>query len=904
MPPADDRLPPFLPAAERTPIPGDALPPFAPVDHDPFNVGASDALPGATAPLARAQSFVDFWKDWGEKFGAAFKQGFQGAGQAGLQSFEEALAQQYRPPGAVGVNDAGEWTDAQGMPLAATRRPTILPLTRSAQTGEAELAMPSILDVANTLGSPARAAAGTVTLGAGLTLPPKAAAKPAPVFYSAVENAVESLPLKSGTPEQWLGTIQNAKGVKKEELDWLGIGDWLKEQKGPVTKDQVADFVRQNKVELKEVDRRGSNFDPDNITNAEVREYHDISENTWEMLRPHEEAQLRAEYIRDLSGGSEPTRYAEYQMPGGFNYRELLLTLPTEKGGVPTVSEYNGRYYLNWPNGDPVVSNTTNTPVNYYSQGDAQRAARSYGRHNQGGFVSEHWDEPNVLAHVRVNERQLPRARTAEEVAAADAHAAAKPELDRLHAEQTRVAKEIQRESGPYQEMRDAAIRENLRTGKITMAEARRQLETYEPNPAIKPLQDEMRSLRAQEDAIRAKLPPEPKPAQDRTLFIEEIQSDWHQKGRKHGYRGDIARLDAEYRSALEAANQYAVGTPEYEAGYRHASQLAERLTAAKSGGVPDAPLKKTWHEMALKRMIREASEKGYDQIAWTPGEVQAARYDLSKQVDSIDVIPGEKPNTFMVTAKPRGSRQMVDVGNGDIPADKLADYVGKDLADKIVKDFKQISLENSYRSYTGDNLKVGGEGMVGFYDKILVDAANKIAKPFGSKVEKGNAPSGDKWDFAQHFDLRPAGSRWKLFDKKTGKQVGPDSGFGNGSAAEKWLNENGYAPKQEVHVLKITPAMREAAIGKGFPLFAKAKPPTGAGGRERDQEPVQLMPVDFDPFTAGAPSSGVLPEGAKPKRTWADSPVAGIGRLLAQRGGFAGVRLEPVDHDPFTGAR
>jgi non-ribosomal peptide synthetase component E (peptide arylation enzyme) len=51
----------------------------------------------------------------------------------------------------------------------------------------------------------------------------------------------------------------------------------------------------------------------------------------------------------------------------------------------------------------------------------------------------------------------------------------------------------------------------------------------------------------------------------------------------------------------------------------------------------PDAPFKSTWHELALKRILRYAAEKGYDRIAWTTGEQQAARYDLSKHVDQVN---------------------------------------------------------------------------------------------------------------------------------------------------------------------------------------------------------------------------------------------------------------------------
>ena len=77
-------------------------------------------------------------------------------------------------------------------------------------------------------------------------------------------------------------------------------------------------------------------------------------------------------------------------------------------------------------------------------------------------------------------------------------------------------------------------------------------------------------------------------------------------------------------------------------------------------GRLPDAPWKKDWHELALRRMLRYAAENGYDKIAWTTGEQQAERYDLSKQGDSIDYeyIGGRTLCTYVRMAK----RRMVHV--------------------------------------------------------------------------------------------------------------------------------------------------------------------------------------------------------------------------------------------------
>lgn len=45
----------------------------------------------------------------------------------------------------------------------------------------------------------------------------------APMFYSAVEHAVNNIKQAKAPAEQWLATIQNSKGVKPEELDWTGL---------------------------------------------------------------------------------------------------------------------------------------------------------------------------------------------------------------------------------------------------------------------------------------------------------------------------------------------------------------------------------------------------------------------------------------------------------------------------------------------------------------------------------------------------------------------------------------------------------------------------------------------------------------------------------------------------------
>ena len=57
-----------------------------------------------------------------------------------------------------------------------------------------------------------------------------------PTFYSAVERAVTNAKQAKASPEQWIAMLKNMPGVKAEEMKWLGLEDWLREQKGSVTR--------------------------------------------------------------------------------------------------------------------------------------------------------------------------------------------------------------------------------------------------------------------------------------------------------------------------------------------------------------------------------------------------------------------------------------------------------------------------------------------------------------------------------------------------------------------------------------------------------------------------------------------------------------------------------------------
>ena len=65
---------------------------------------------------------------------------------------------------------------------------------------------------------------------------------------------------------------------------------------------------------------------------------------------------------------------------------------------------------------------------------------------------------------------------------------------------------------------------------------------------------------------------------------------------------------------------------------------------------------------------------------------------------------------------------------------------VGKDIAKKMI-DGEGVDGELGGKRLQGNDLKVGGSGMIAFYDQIVPKAAKKLGKPFGADVETVEIP-------------------------------------------------------------------------------------------------------------------------------------------------------------------
>lgn len=605
-------------------------------------------------------------------------------------------------------------------------------------------------------------------------------------FYSKLQQTIEQKMGNSATVEQVRGII---KEMKPEEIKWSGIDEFLKskldeakqvketdpsftdkvisgegfdektkqlknlqtEKNLKISKQELLDFLRSNQVDIKEITKGGATAEdvageyyidqgPENSPYPfAVRDW---AGNAIESFKTEEQAQ---DFIDNRANVEDATKFSQYTLPGGENYREVLLTMPPSGKEIPSgykVMRYNeffnkaalkGQEFLLIDKGNRIagIGPTQEAAIADFNKVNPDRS-----------FTSSHFDEPNILAHVRLN--------------------------DRVDADGKKV------------------------------------------------------------------------------LFVEEIQSDWHQKGRKQGYVEKVSpekaqeisdnfekRMVEKYAEKLPENKRDTATiqdvrdflTPQEDAEWTQSIRLFNTAHATPGAGVPDAPFKKSWHEFALKRIIRMAAEQGYDRVAWTTGEQQAERYDLSKQIDEIEYIDnGDGTYDLGITGKDGSSAG----SRGGVTIEQVEEYVGKEIAEKIKKKEGKKYRGHEGRTLEGLDLKVGGEGMKGFYDKILVDAANKLGKKFGAKVgETDISVSEGPTDEISFMVSKNPDEQWAVFKSIASGSSIPEEVSTHKTKAEAKteaarLNSEYVSESKntKVHSLDITPELKNAAINEGFSLF------------------------------------------------------------------------------------
>jgi hypothetical protein len=435
-------------------------------------------------------------------------------------------------------------------------------------------------------------------------------------FYSPAIRAAESISQAKGTGEQFWKQITKVPGVRKDELDWMGLEEFLKD-KPSITKAEVLEFMRAHQVELDERVLGGSpeeqtsrssisleklrNFtrmDEDELPDgayADIEHFrlgkeqafvvYDLEApggGAWIVLdetgAPVHTAANRETAVhvatglvsKDVEGA---TKFEGYKVPGGTGYRELLIRLPELEGGKKSREWQELTKQI-----DAINDQVTADPSRYKALEDEydRLTARRREIERTPGYESKHFHDQEIV-HLRVDDRTGP------------------------NGEKVLFVNEIQ------SDLLQAARRFGF--GDEGVAKAKAKLDNpLSPEKMARLNELQRRDLELTQEGARQ---------QARSPFItsDEVLDE------KQQIFDELIALEREANAASDPARRY--------------------LGTFGEGGAPKVPFSNdTAVEIAVKRALLYAAEGGYDAVSWARSDqiakaVGAQQEDLALQYDS-----------------------------------------------------------------------------------------------------------------------------------------------------------------------------------------------------------------------------------------------------------------------------
>jgi hypothetical protein len=497
-------------------------------------------------------------------------------------------------------------------------------------------------------------------------------------FHSALDKAAGLLKRKVGTGAEFMQELKALGGIKQAEIDERKLGEIMGMPR--MTHDQfMANLSTRPAPAINEKVLGGDQDDPNWIG---------------------------------------PYHY-QYTLPGGENYREILIKAPQPEYGQDKIMELEAKLRRAPPD-----------KVEHY-QALIDKMQRVAGQNEQFPGVGAHFGgEAGILASMRVKDRMVP---------------------DEEGPHNVKVIG-----GGGY-----TNVKHPTREAAEKFAQVKHQ-GGYKTE--ITPLNHK------------------------KYLHLEELQSDWHQQGRERGY-GKVQRHEYE---VVAPNGQLLITLRDKNEAEDYAKSRGATVVESEpftvDTGVPDAPFKKNWEEMALKRLIHHAAEKGYHGVVVTPGAEQADRYSLAKHIDSLSYE--KKNDKYHLRYVPKGGGTFEPLAMSVAP-EELPSHVGKEMAEKIVNGEGNRAGSTGIRTFPNIDLQVGGEGMKGFYDKKVPNILNAIGKKYGVKTQLHGHKLGDIPDLPEDHEPEDVESRAKMAETP-------------------------------LHHFPITEDMRKDILTNGLPLYAE----------------------------------------------------------------------------------
>jgi len=212
-------------------------------------------------------------------------------------------------------------------------------------------------------------------------------------FYSNTENALLQVPQEKMSGSKWKSQLLS-RGANSDEMKWTTLLNYLEDNKDKsVSKNDIRQYLKDNRIQVVEVVKDGgiSEEEIDTLLNDEVGQ---------DMTRDEARAFLENDERQD------DTKFSQYQLEGEKgNYKEVLVTMPSKDTNYQIefdnyISELAKKYGVSESSvGSLILTETEQEKFNTIKNGlIKQRKGKSI-------FKSSHFEDPNILVHLRMNTR-------------------------------------------------------------------------------------------------------------------------------------------------------------------------------------------------------------------------------------------------------------------------------------------------------------------------------------------------------------------------------------------------------------------------------------------------------------------------------------------------------------------
>lgn len=481
----------------------------------------------------------------------------------------------------------------------------------------------------------------------------------APTFYSQMAKVVDGIKQDKVGANEALNIIKKGKGVRAEEIKWSGIETWL-EGKKSVTKAELQEFIAGSQLQIDEVTLDNKDRPYTDDQQKRLDEYES---------KRDEVAKRLADEWKKVTGDEFPIRNA------GAGLESAVANAIIDANLAKKNASFEGRL-LKKLRKDLYEVIERYDDFGFDSAKDALRSIHRHRRDFISYYDMDASDKAVIVKYCNALNayNELPNSISDEDT---DKLRAIALEADPWNRKIMEVKHEHNEEEAKYMTKWGQY---RLEGGKNYREVLFRIPDSTYSNSAMYAHWGERRGVLAHariQDFVDAD--------GNKMLFIEELQSDWHNEGHKSGYRDSgvedkhtlskkmekfreeffespIAKMFEEKISAVgyEGAGvsmmlNYLLDETDYtldvlrrkgvsftdseksgiDKYVREYGELQNQWESAPGDlTAPDAPFRDNYHEYVLKRLIRMVAEDGYDSIGWTTADTQMDRWNPQRKTN------------------------------------------------------------------------------------------------------------------------------------------------------------------------------------------------------------------------------------------------------------------------------